>query len=179
MSSSSFSPTIPIGYGVVVPGSTNGLVSSSGLPGNTTGSAIAAGYVGEKVVGTVRTITTTAGAYVTGANECITLDKGIYLMFVKGSWLGNNTASVIAFGVSSTANTRTAVDSIFGEGLPSSYNGTLCANDVTTTVDYNVFLGPPFYLNVSANSTKYYPTVYSEDQSSLSVEINMAAIRIA
>lgn len=35
----------------VVPGTSDGLVSKNGVPGNTTGTAIAAGYVGETVYG--------------------------------------------------------------------------------------------------------------------------------
>jgi hypothetical protein len=143
------------------------------------GTAIPTGYVGERVAGTVRTLTTTGGSYVTGASSCITLNKGVYLMFVKGVWVGNNTASIIGFGVSSTASTRTAVDSIFGEAAASSYNGALTGNAVTTTTDSNIIIAPPFYLSVTTDSTQYYPTVYSEDQSGLSVSINMAAVRIA
>lgn len=78
MSSSSFSPTIPIGYGIVVPGSTDGLVSSSGVPGRTNGVAIPAGYVGE-IIQTIRTAgdvtltSATASTIVT-----ITLTAGIW-----------------------------------------------------------------------------------------------------
>jgi len=36
-----------VGFGIVNPGTSSGLVAAAGLPGNTTGSAIAAGYVGE------------------------------------------------------------------------------------------------------------------------------------
>jgi hypothetical protein len=149
------------------------------IKGDTSGVAIAAGYVGEKITGTLRTLSTSIAAYVTGATSCITLNKGIYLLFVKGSWTGNNTARIIGFGVSSTASTRTVVDSIFAEGAPSSYNGALVAAQLATTTDNNILLAPPFYLNVTADSTQYYPTVYSEAQAGLNVTVNMAAIRIA
>jgi hypothetical protein len=168
-----------VGFGIVRPGVSSGLVSASGLTGNTTGNAIASGFVGEKITGTRRTLSTVGLAYATGSTSCITLNKGVYLMFVKGDWAGNNTASIIGFGVSSTPTTRTPVDSIFGESSPGSYNGAVAANAVTTTVDSSIYLAPPFYLVVSADSTQYYPTVYAEDQTGLSVGVNMAAVRIA
>ena len=41
-----------VGFGIVAPGVSSGLVSASGLPGNTTGNAIASGYVGEVIAST-------------------------------------------------------------------------------------------------------------------------------
>jgi hypothetical protein len=50
-----------VGFGIVVPGTSSGLVSASGLPGNTTGNAIASGYVGEEIVQETTTTTATTG----------------------------------------------------------------------------------------------------------------------
>ena len=83
MSSSSFSPTIPIGYGVVVPGSTDGLVSSSGLPGNTTGSAIAAGYVGEVIETTSMTDGVSIGADALWSGSNLALTAGVWKLFAR------------------------------------------------------------------------------------------------
>lgn len=38
-----------VGFGIVSPGTSAGLVSAAGLPGNTTGNPIASGYVGERI----------------------------------------------------------------------------------------------------------------------------------
>jgi hypothetical protein len=57
-----------VGFGIVQPGVSAGLVSASGLPGRTDGQAIAAGYVGENLL--------TAGGSITsiGASTITTLD---------------------------------------------------------------------------------------------------------
>ena len=70
-----------VGFGIVVPGTSSGLVSASGLPGNTTGSAIAAGYVGETQTASMNNTTltgTTVETDVTGAS--ITLGAGVWLV---------------------------------------------------------------------------------------------------
>lgn len=46
MSNSAFTPTV-FGQNIVVPGVSPGQVSANGLPGNTSGAAIASGFVGE------------------------------------------------------------------------------------------------------------------------------------
>ena len=77
-----------VGFGIVVPGTSSGLVSASGLPGNTTGNAIATGYVGEffgsEATGTngsgYRTSTTTAATTTTAALISLSLNKGAYLV---------------------------------------------------------------------------------------------------
>ncbi|MEY2859110.1 MAG: hypothetical protein RLZZ74_3423 [Cyanobacteriota bacterium] len=48
MSNSAFTPTV-FGQNIVVPGVSPGQVSASGLPGNTSGAAVAAGFVGEVI----------------------------------------------------------------------------------------------------------------------------------
>jgi hypothetical protein len=74
---------------VVVPGTSNGLVSLNGVPGNTTATAIASGYVGEQPAGSLRSGTggftystratvTTSGSY--SSQISITLNAGIYLI---------------------------------------------------------------------------------------------------
>jgi hypothetical protein len=77
---------IRTGHGIVNPGTTAGLVSSSGLPGNTTGSVISTGYVGE-MFGSVRTgsggnaystRSTTTGSSSGNSLVSQSLDIGIY-----------------------------------------------------------------------------------------------------
>lgn len=67
---------------VVVPGTSNGVVSASGLPGSTTGSAIAAGFVGEIIASSFSNYTaTTSTADVTGAT--LPLTAGTWRIFME------------------------------------------------------------------------------------------------
>jgi hypothetical protein len=169
-----------VGFGIVSPGVSSGLVSAAGLPGRTNGLAVASGYVGEKITGTPRAITcTAAGVIYASASACLTLNKGIYLVFVRAIYPGVNAASFIAFGISSTATTRTPVDSVYSEGSSNSYGMGMASNNVATTSDSFNLTGHPYYLNVAADNTPYYGWAYSEDQAGLIINVNMAAIRIA
>jgi hypothetical protein len=82
-----------VGFGIVQPGVSSGLVSAAGLPGNTTGNVVAAGYVGEtnpNSQGILRsgtngsTYSTRSSTTVPLATEgkviAITLNKGTYLI---------------------------------------------------------------------------------------------------
>lgn len=70
-----------VGFGVVNPGTSSGLVAAAGLPGNTTGNAIAAGYVGEVIRSTAMSNTTisTSATDVTGSN--LPLPPGCWHIF--------------------------------------------------------------------------------------------------
>ena len=67
-----------VGFGIVQPGLSAGLVSASGVPGNTTGNAIASGYFGEVLNSTVTEYSggTTSGATVATLSN---VPPGIYL----------------------------------------------------------------------------------------------------
>lgn len=67
---------------VVVPGTSAGIVSASGLPGNTTGNAIASGYVGQMLTSTVSGVSFASSATAKTATS-ITLTAGIW--WVKGA----------------------------------------------------------------------------------------------
>lgn len=68
-----------VGFGIVQPGVSSGLVSASGLPGNTTGNAIATGYVGE-VISSRLSVATNATAGVYNDVRSINLTAGIWLL---------------------------------------------------------------------------------------------------
>lgn len=104
MSSSSFSPTIPIGYGIVVPGSTNGLVSSSGVPGNTSGTAISTGYVGQIQQFYGQKTSAVSGTYHSFAGT--TVQPGTYLVSLSAQCNGSGVTSIIG------ALSKTATDSV-------------------------------------------------------------------
>jgi hypothetical protein len=71
-----------VGFGIVVPGTSSGLVSASGLPGNTTGNAISAGYVGQVITWTTPPATTsvTTTTFADWTNATFTLTPGIWLI---------------------------------------------------------------------------------------------------
>jgi len=68
-----------VGFGIVVPGTSSGLVSASGLPGRTDNSVIAASYVGEEAGQT-----TASGVTWPASGSTKTVTSRI---FTKGSWL--------------------------------------------------------------------------------------------
>lgn len=81
---------------IVVPGTSSGLVSASGLTGNTTGSAIAAGFVGEVITGGA--ITTTSLTTSEATISSITLTAGVWMLMYQatvycqtGATTANNT----------------------------------------------------------------------------------------
>lgn len=97
-----------VGFGIVQPGTSAGLVSASGLTGNTTGTAIAAGYVGEFPAGvketgtggfTYSTQNTTVPTTSWGTVVSQTLNKGIYLVSAYISCQGSATTSLFAKGL--------------------------------------------------------------------------------
>jgi hypothetical protein len=68
-----------VGFGIVAPGVSSGLVSASGLPGNTTGNAIASGYVGEVITKSATTSTLSAGTAATTVYST-TVSAGVYIV---------------------------------------------------------------------------------------------------
>lgn len=66
---------------VVVPGTSAGLVSASGLTGNTTGSSIAAGFVGELISGSSITEGTVTGSFVT--QSTISVTAGVWMLYYE------------------------------------------------------------------------------------------------
>lgn len=67
---------------IVVPGTSSGLVSASGLTGNTTGSAISAGFVGEKITATlagVIQVNPVAGTYYDDSGT-LPLTAGVWMV---------------------------------------------------------------------------------------------------
>lgn len=94
--------------GVVVPGTSNGLVSLNGLTGRTSASAIGAGYVGESSnsSGTSNTALVNS-AYVTG--DTLTLTAGTWLLFGQANQISitANSGGRIFFGLASNSGAYT------------------------------------------------------------------------
>ena len=98
-------PGQAVGFGIVNPGTSSGLVAAAGLPGNTTGNAIAAGYVGERISSSV-----TASSVGTGSHTTITsiaLTAGIWDISCL-VW-APSTASLtnVDFGIATANNSNT------------------------------------------------------------------------
>lgn len=95
------------GFNVATTSQPTGLLQAGAIPGNSTGTTVPAGYVGEKYLGTMATGSLTTG---TDANfGSFTLPIGIYLVVVK---LHVTTASgtVVAYGGTSLSTTTATMD---------------------------------------------------------------------
>ena len=102
---------------IVVPGTSSGLVSASGLTGNTTGSAIAAGFVGQLLTLTsTNTGVTTSGAYnnVMGGTTGLSVPAGVWLFYAT---------------VTLSAGTATGITSVAGVISTTTASGTGIGSD--------------------------------------------------
>lgn len=95
-----------VGFGIVTPGTSAGLVSASGLPANTTGNAIASGYVGE-----YKSASCSANTVINAAADTYVDIPGLSLTLEAGVWMINyNVAIGFQWVVSSlTANVSIAL----------------------------------------------------------------------
>jgi hypothetical protein len=91
-----------VGFGIVVPGVSSGLVSASGLPGRTDGQAVANGNVGQ-VVPLTRTACTASNASWVGTAALATLTPGVW--DIRGEVeVPYDAALLVGAGMLSTAN---------------------------------------------------------------------------
>lgn len=121
-----------VGFGIVQPGVSSGLVSASGLPGNTTGSAIASGYVGEIVSASPGSAVTPGASVASGINKTVTsisLSPGIWdvqgvVQFATGATLAGMT--IMYSGISLTDNSNDIANNLAVTGIAT--NNTVSAN---------------------------------------------------
>lgn len=127
---------------VVVPGTTSGVVSSSGLPGVNTNSNAGSGYVGEIITGS-GTITATTSGYTTGLS--IALTAGDWDLTAASRFTATASATSCTSGWSTDTNNNTgfAAGENFGEAIMS---GT--TNNVTCIV-------PTWRVSISGSTTYY------------------------
>lgn len=140
-------PGQAVGFGIVNPGTSSGLVAAAGLPGNTTGNAIAAGYVGEVVEATQATAASGIGTSVYFDAVSVTLTPGIWMI----NYLLCNTASgatelQLAGGISTTAGNSQA-------GLQEGDNWAFTLGAIST---YNTHVSIPCYVVRPTTTTTYY-----------------------
>jgi hypothetical protein len=126
-----------VGFGIVNPGTSSGLVAAAGLPGNTTGNAIATGYVGE-VVTFWESLTLTSSGTTTGANHSL----------AAGTWLIFATTSFSNGGTITTPSLYLYIDGANSSTLSKDYY----SDQVTHTGALN-FPGPGFVSTYSKSSS--------------------------
>jgi hypothetical protein len=143
MSNSAFSGNV---QGIVVPGTSAGLVSQNGLPGNTTGSAIATGYVGEVL------LTNPGSAVAIGSSATYTqivsktLGAGTWLIsgFAQASVTAAGTLSYYSLGISTSGtgfdNYSYVTNLLSGFATTSASQAMPTASRVITTTGQTVYL---------------------------------------
>jgi hypothetical protein len=160
-----------VGFGIVQPGVSSGLVSASGLPGKTDGGTIASGYVGETVQGQQLTSTNFFGNGVFGDVTSISLTAGKWsisafmIMNLNGA-----TSTGAQLGISTTAGNSSS-------GLTSGDNiGYL----VPPTASYDTHGSIPSYIvNISSTTTYYLKAVGYYSAGTPQYRGRLTAIRIA
>jgi hypothetical protein len=112
MANSAFTPST-FGQGIVVPGVSPGHVSANGLPGRTDGAAIAAGYVGQVIPFTTRTVTIGGtGSWYANATAMGTLTAGRWLVLCfYNSICVNNANAICVAGVATSSSGGTGLQS--------------------------------------------------------------------
>lgn len=153
-----------VGFGIVQPGTSAGLVSASGLPGNTTGNAIAAGYVGEKLETTSSETSATPGSFF--ANDGKLLTKGVWLVIARANTTASGTLTsnkAFRLGIS------TATGSITGNAV------NIHLNDVAYGFGAEVLQ----YLNLAADTTYYAVGLINGGTGTCTMDMTIQAIRIA
>jgi len=137
-----------VGFGIVSPGVSAGLVSASGLPGNTTGNAIASGYVGEFADGIESTLTNFAGTGAWKQVFAVTLQPGRYNLEAAG-FLNLNGAMVTGFALNINTTTATASGLTFPRYYSTS--GTSEGSQVYVSRDVNISVATTYYVNIQAD----------------------------
>lgn len=155
MSSSSFSPTIPIGYGVVVPGSTSGLVSSSGLPANTSGTAVATNYVGEVVQFYGTKTSAVSGTYHSFSGT--TISPGTYLVSLYAQCNGSGVTGIIGC-ISKTSTDSANLDA---EGVGAEIDFKYSGSYTTASGVNNLRASGTWVLRVTSSATYYLRALYN------------------
>jgi hypothetical protein len=176
--------------GVVVPGTSNGLVSLNGLPGHTSGSAISAGYVGEVIFGPGGSTPTDPGSvHLTSSAsweniQNVTLSAGIWQIFTVFLVISvdNSTnytsGSTPAWNVSAGSGSATGVYGAGGGGFTGfDYNVVFATNSQdnlqaasgTGTVVVRPTTSTTYYVNANVTYTGTAPVC----------KASMTAVRIA
>jgi hypothetical protein len=165
-----------VGFGIVQPGVSSGLVSASGLPGNTTGNAIASGYVGERLAPLTETFAVSVSNTGAGSElKSLTLTPGVWMVYgfavaPIGTLSGPQYSTLV---LTTTSNSFNAVDNREGA----------CQLTINGNSFNALVLQCVRYMNISSSQTIYLCARQGATSgSSTWVDLNgrsMYAIRIA
>jgi hypothetical protein len=137
---------------VVVPGTSAGVVAAAGLPGNTTGSAIAAGYVGFNVRSQSGSLTMVAASGVVGVTSIFLPAGGTYLL--SGTLVVNlsadTTCSLIVSDVSATNTSLTGI--VAGQDVGLAAQTATGKIGIVPTLYYQCSSSKTIYLNIYRNA---------------------------
>ena len=137
---------------VVVPGTSSGLVSASGLTGNTTGSAIAAGFVGETNFVALNTPASTSVATTfVDAGPTMTLSPGLWIItcnIVCGSAFVSGTAS---FQIALRSGTSTNVITANWSPFTASGAASAVSTPILLSIPVTVTTSTTYKLSIQSN----------------------------
>jgi hypothetical protein len=151
-----------VGFGIVQPGTSAGLVSASGVPGNTTGNAIASGFVGETQPFITRSVAGGAGSFATNSSALVTLTTGTWLVYGTAVAAVTTVPQALAISTSTTG----------GSGIISQAN-------LTTNSSINAQVQMPVvYFSVTAASQPLYMQCYNVSGTATG-SVSGFAVRIA
>lgn len=184
MGNQNLSDRLSAGVSVVVnPGVTDGLVSKNGVPGNTTGSAIAASYVGE--IKTASVLFASAQSLTTATTkDLVQLNLGSGVWAISGcvSFDGTGTTTVAGlmagFGFNSSslpAQSAFAVQDANGQiqvGIAMSSSNTVSSNDYSLTI-------PTVYVSKTGSDNYHLLAKAVFSTSTLMAYGSITAVRIA
>jgi hypothetical protein len=141
-----------VGFGIVQPGVSAGLVSASGLPGRTDGAAVASGYVGQKLVSTVNNVNISGAGVTTvvGHSGGTPISIGKWMYIISGFAVGTG-SNGFRYGIATTTNSTTGWDTsaYSNSGETGAVNGNnrvsfhmVVYEDVTVAGDRFLTVGP-------------------------------------
>lgn len=131
-----------VGFGIVAPGVSSGLVSASGLPGVTSAPVIPVGYVGEYRSASPGATVAFGAAGASVNVVSITLPPGNYLLSgMLRVTMGSGTFTAYYVGISTSASSFDSLTYVAGAGA---------------SITANTYISlTPRYVNISASTTYY------------------------
>jgi hypothetical protein len=128
-----------VGFGIVVPGVSSGLVSASGLPGRTDGQAVASGYIGQVVSASLTNGTLNNSTTVYDVASLV-IPAGVWMVYCKAMISPAGTSTTYRdISVTTSSTTLDPVTQVRDSG-----NGSLNTFIATT----------PYYINTTGTTLK-------------------------
>jgi hypothetical protein len=168
-----------VGFGIVVPGVSSGLVSASGVPGNTTGNAIANGYVGEVKNFDLTTVTNWTTA-TTQFGNVLTLTNA---NLGAGIWSISGMLAIQANGATGFNGIYASVSDYSGntqtDHLYPTQTQFSSSNDGVTAGNVGIFVFANCIVNMTTSGTKYIKARADYSSGTPIYRYSFRAIRIA